>query len=664
MNDEVQKRWESLSRDQQLQIIEIFKNNENSFDEYLNLKKLIYKAEPPTPEQYLDYRNGWITKDFADSVFDHVKQDFCNIVNGKFDTISLYGCVRAGKSYNARMLIHYTMIYFHHLVSPNLYFGVSPATSLTIFITSFKFDKIYQVYLEPLYRMFRESPRMKQVKQRISVQEEQEKLGVSTLVWSEAALAQHAHITLASGLNLATGNDEQINVIGNDAFQVYISEIAYFIENAGASEDQIFEFYTKASDRIKMTVGRQKSLSFTYLDTSAKNADSKIENHIIKELSKKPECYYKARSLWEARPELFPRWRSTNETFPVCTGDGNHPAQIIESPEILRVLPVDLVVDVPIDIEFEMKTNLIQNIRDMIGRPTSNESKFIQQRGLINTIFDDNIPNIEAIITADSKDNPVKLIWDQVWELLFVKYDGVNLMMKRAPKEPRFIGVDLAFSVRNDVIGFCMGHRELRLNNDIVNILDLAFAIGPGKHGINLEAVQNFIVDLAMIGNCHIYQVNLDKFQSENMVQFLNRQNIKAKKSSVDTDIQPYMLVYSNMLQNNIKVGNNIFLKNNLDSLYRIKDGNSEKIDHSPGQQQNIYVGDYKNSKCGIHAKDVSDAVAQVIFNMREANILPTCIYEKQEERLTPTNFKLNFKDEDFRMKIKDARSAFAKTNF
>lgn len=663
--DDIMKQWNKLTADQRKQVYDIFKDSERGSETYVNLKKLVYKAEPPTPQQYLDWQNGWITKDFADSVYDHVKEDFINIVNGRYDHVALYGGIRLGKSFMARLLIHYTIVYFHHLISPNLFFGVSPASSLTIFITSFKFDKIYQVYLEPLYKMFRESPRMKQVRQRLLVQEMQEKLGVNTLVWSEAAMADHAHITLASGLNLASGNDEQINIIGNDAFQVYISEIAYFIENAGASEDRIFEFYTKASDRIKMTVGKEKPLSFVLLDSSAKNADSKIENHMRTELSKLPECYYRERSLWHARPHLFPKWEETGETFKVCTGDGNYPAQIIDDPKMLETLPVDLVVDVPIDIEFEMKTNLIQNIRDFIGRPTSNDAKFIQQRGLISTIFDDNIPNIEGVITADSKDNPNHLIWDQVKDKLFVKYDGKNMMPKRAPREPRFIGIDLAFSANADIVGFCMGHSELRAsNNEVVDVLDLAFGIGPGKHGINLEAVQNFILDLAILGNCRIQMVYLDKFQSENIVQFLGRHGIQAKKHSVDTSLQPYMHLYAKILQNNVKVGNNVFLRNNLDSLYRVKDGGTEKIDHSKGTQQNIYLGDYKNSKCGVHAKDVSDAVAQVLFAIKHADQLPSTIYEKQQERLLPTKVEFSFENSNFQAKIEEARKSFSKAGF
>jgi hypothetical protein len=109
------------------------------------------------------------------------------------------------------------------------------------------------------------------------------------------------------------------------------------------------------------------------------------------------------------------------------------------------------------------------------------------------------LDNIEGLIIADSKENPDKFIWNQLVDRFFVKYDGINYILKRCPSEARFIGLDLAHSVKGDVIGITMLHRELyKDTSQVVNVVDFSFAVGPGENGINIEAIQNFIKDLVL----------------------------------------------------------------------------------------------------------------------------------------------------------------------
>jgi hypothetical protein len=102
-------------------------------------------------------------------------------------------------------------------------------------------------------------------------------------------------------------------------------------------------------------------------------------------------------------------------------------------------------------------------------------------------------------------------------------------------------------------------------------ITDFSFPIGPGSTGINLSAVPQFLVDLRTYCNAYIYALYTDTFQSQAQIQQLDRFNILAIKQSVDISIIPYITYLTHLTNDSIKVGKNIFLKNNLEGLIRIK---------------------------------------------------------------------------------------------
>jgi hypothetical protein len=313
-----------------------------------------------------------------------------------------------------------------------------------------------------------------------------------------------------------------------------------------------------------------------------------------------------------------------------------HSPRIVKDGEDISEVPSSLVIDVPIDALTKFQDNLVKSIKDIAGVASTNESKLIQNAKLIEKIWDQYLPNIEGIITADSGATPQRLIWDRVQNLFFAKYDGTHYKLKRASKEPRWMHIDTAYSVKGDVIGITMIHKEFcQQTKDVIYVCDFSFTIGPGENGINLEALGWFIKDMVSIGQVTLNLITVDTFQSETTVQFLRREGINAEKLSVDTSLEPYMFLYSCLLQENLRVGKNIFLKNNLNSLYR-KRGKSgkEKIDHTLGTTTNVYNGDFERSVSGTNAKDCSDSLAGALFNAQKSNHYPVSIYEKENERL------------------------------
>jgi len=609
---------------------------------YNKLKKVIFRMNPPTPKQFLDPHEGWISKALSDSLYDYIIEDFIEItdINKNYMQIVEYGATRTGKSFLARLLIMYCIVYVHCLRHPQLYYGLSPTTSLCIYIMCFKEEKVKQLLLDPIFKLLDASPRFKRIKFQDKVREEQYKNGLDNIYWSKAAT--FGELTLDSSLTLNLGTDF-MSFIGSDLLMLIVSEIAFFIEKAGATHEEIFQLYSDGLDRIKATVGNNY-LATIYLDTSANSVENPIERYILNDLPNKDKVFFRQRSRWEAHPKMFPKWLETKETFKICTGDGQTPPKIINTILDEKDVPKNLILDIPIDVREEFEVNLTKSIKDIAGKPTSLENKLISDSSYINNIF--NVPilkNIESLLIAESLNLPEKLIWNQVKDIFFTKYNLEQLIFYRAPNEPRFIGIDLSHSIQGDITGFCLLHKEYSQRKKTpIYIVDMCFAIGAHKVGINLEAPLYFIIDLATVGNMKIKGVGFDQFQSQTLLQALQRYNINVIKQSVDKNIDPYQFLITCLAGENLKAGKNIFLKNNLESLIRTKVNGREKIDHTKNKTNNIYDGNFEMSTAGLNAKDVSDAVCQALWLARNDDYIPSTIFEDENKRFSYEEVDIN----------------------
>jgi len=626
--------YEKLNLQEKIKMHLLFKDLNKDDQLYNQLRKIIFRMEPPSPEQFLDHHEGWLTKPFTESLYDHVKEDFCEILNPdkNYEQICEYGCTRQGKSWMGRLLIMYTMIYVHCLRHPQLYYGLAPTTSLSIYIMCFKEEKVKQLLLEPIFKFLFASPRFKNIRFKDKVSETQYKNGLENIYWSKAAT--FGEITMDSGLSLNLGTKFD-SFIGADLLFLIVSEIAFFIQQAGATHEDIFKIYTEGRDRIQATVGKNY-LGMVYLDTSANDTENPIEKYILNDLQHQDNVFFKKRARWEARPYLYPEWYSTGKTFKICTGDGHNPPKIIKNELELKDIPRKLIKDIPIDAYKRFQDAILQGIRNEAGDPTTKENKFITEKVIIDSIFSNpHLRNIEGGLIAEASNFPEQLLWNQIKDKFFINYDDKQNYIYRAPLEPRFTGNDLAHSIKGDVQGFCLLHKEWSLKREcIMYIIDFCFIIYAKESGINLEAITHLIMDLFKEGSVAIKSSGSDSFQSQTLIQYLKRNNIEAIKQSVDDSLNPYQYFLTCLKQGIVKAGKNIFLANNLDSLIEdtTKSG-KKKIDHIKGKTNNNYLGDWNRSTCGINAKDCSDAVCQALWTAKNNQHHPTTIYEEENKK-------------------------------
>jgi hypothetical protein len=635
----IEDKYNELSIEEKQEIYNLLRDKNTREDLKNNISKIVFRYPFPTPEEYLDPKNEWLPKHYIESIYPYIKQEFINIIKGDTDgdpynRVVQYGSTRRGKTYLAHLLIIYIIIFHHCCRQPQMYYSVSPATELAIYFISFKYEKIKQVYLSPVYKILSNSKRFVKVFKQDQVQRTQEKLGLSKIVWAKTSTS--GYISLDSGLQIQLGNDEALNALGASVCACFLSEVAFFIEYSGTDEDSIFRTYVEIHSRIINTVGK-KFLAFTYLDTSANSATGKIESHIIKELSNRKGTYFSWKSRWEALPNLYPIWQKTGQTFKVITGDSNNPAKIVTSEQDLINIPESLIVDVPIDLKELFEDDLIGEIKNSAGRPTSDENRLITNLKYIDNLFNNpTLTNIEGCLVCNASDFPQELIWNLIADKFFTKNASGKYMFRRAPDEPRYIGMDNSFAIKGNAASMACLHKEKDIeNNKTMFVTDFVFAITPGDHGVNLEAPIQFLLDMKFKANVYIKALYTDTFESETQKQQLQRYGIDTIKQSVVETLNPYLMLLTYLTTESIKCGRNIFLKNNLQSLMRTRKNGKEKIDHTNGIEINKYVGGFETSSAGIHAKDCSDALAQCVWGAYNDQYQPTTIYQLEQKKFS-----------------------------
>ena len=640
----IESNFDRLSVEEQTEFHSLFKKNENSFilDNDLKKKaeKIIYRLTPPTPQEFLDSRNGWITKGYENTLYDYVRNDFCTILdpNKTHTQIVMYGATGIAKSSITRLLMMYTIVYHHCLRYPQLYYGLSPASKLSVYLMSFKATKVRELLLSPIYELLRMSPRFEQTILKRKVGELQYANGLEKIYWSEAA--DFGHITLDSGLMINTGM-EALSFIGADMVQCLVSEINFFIQQAGITHEEIFQIYTDGIDRIKSRGLEGQYLCHVLLDSSANDTENTLEKYIIEELPKKKNIFFTNRSRWQCEQHIatYKEWRETGKTFSVFIGNSTTPPKILDGDAEVARLPKNKVIDVPIDLleTFSKPGALIKSLKDIAGIPSMREEKLIQNPQLIENIWDQHIDNLESSLVVDTSELPARYIWNKIHSKFFIEVSKDFYRLKRAAPEYRYLHLDLAVSAKGDLAGVTMLHKEWSKEFEcIFYVADFSFAIAPGKAGINLSAIENFVYDLAYLGNVNFKIVSTDSFQSALLKQNLQRSKIETITLSVDRTINPYSALLTAMHNQVVKVGKNIFLKNNLDSLIMIKLNGRDKIDHTQQQTENDYNGDFNTSRTGCNAKDVSDSFCGAFYSAETDNAsVPASVYEWENKKMS-----------------------------
>lgn len=393
------------------------------------------------------------------------------------------------------------------------------------------------------------------------------------------------------------------------------------------SDEYIMRFFNDLKYRVESRMKDPKDVTGlnyfgrTILDSSPNDLESPIDQYCTYEAANDFTNYVVSGSRWKWVPQDF---EDVKEWFPVFKGSAGKPPMVLTSAEGFEKDDIIWVPD-----KGRMKRAFIDDCRkalkDQAGIPSGNTDKLIYESDKIEKCFIPKLKNIYTCIKADIKDSPQHLVWNQIKDELFVKVEGKYRFYYK-PTLPRTFHIDQAVS--GDMASIAVAHVERKYDSfdehltvdgqkDLIYVVDFTIPIHPLGGRINLDAIKEAIIDLREEGHLALFHGSFDSYQSETNIQALERYGFEVENLSVDKTIDPYLFMIQLMEVGNLKMGRNIFLKNNIKSLRMIKrrDTGTPKIDHTQGDvlmPKNVDT-EWATSFLGQNAKDVSDSVCGAV---------------------------------------------------
>ncbi len=583
-----------------------------------NSWRINYKSKPLTIDQFL---TNDIIGPTADTLYPRTKEILTEYwkTNSPYRRLVMASAIGTGKSTMSVLSNLYIVYNLWNMRSVKKFFHLNQSASTLLALISFTMDKASQLLLQPFKQVILSSPLFKRVKLEEKIPERQAEFP-NKIIWTTAGgmgslqFSGDIHIMLASSPSALLG----LNMIS-----ATLSEISFFIDK-GFAPEYIWRIFNDARGRVYSRF-ENKYFATVILDSSPNDVEnSPIDEYIFKgDAYKDPLNYIVTGSQWEFTPWKYPEWQEKGTSFPVFKGSSGKPAKVLSEDEIDEYND-DEIYNVPIDVKQLFIDNTVKSVKDYCGWPSGSQGKLIHDYKLIDCIFDDRLKNLYTYIHAPADKNPKRMIWDQVKDKFFVCHADGSYEFYRYPGAPRFIHVDQ--SETGDTTGIGVVHSEIDKKGFPIYVIDFTIAITPTKARINLEAIEDFIVDLVEIGHMTIHKITFDMYASPNTIQRFKRRGYHCEKFSVDSDPNPYYIMVSQIANKRLKSGKNLFLKNNLKSLHEVRKEKSGKIkiDHFIGKLSKEDITDnWDTSKLGYYAKDISDAVCGALWHcIQEGTII------------------------------------------
>lgn len=609
-------------------------NNENldnrEKDELIaNSWRIHYRVKPPTPEEFLTEK--YLGR-MAENVWPQVRKWFIEFFDesATYRNAVLYPFIGSGKSTTAVLINLYICTHLALMRNPKKSFNLAPSTRLGFVLASYNLSKASEVLLQPFMDLLDESEFFEKQRtvenMRKAERRYQQEDNIDKIYWTTASLNGVSAMLFSNQLYFKLVSSVP-NLLGITIVCGTMTELAFFRE-AGKSDEYIMRFFNdmkrRVDSRMRLSdMGRYWGRSI--LDSSPNDLESPVDKYAMFDSLKDPKNYVVTGSRWKWIPGDY---INPNDTFPIFKGGSGKPPLILTNTE--GYSPEDILWAPKEDYQ-AFHDDLRKSMKDLAGIPQGSLDKIFYDYKKIDECFVDTMKSVEFCIKADARMPPHDLIWNEIQQQtqnqLFIKTER-NFHYYYKPRIPRVFHIDQ--SVSNDMTAIAFVHverkpldptRPIDLGKDVIYIVDFVVAIHPFGGRINLDAVKEFIADVYTKGGLPIIKGSYDTYQSEASIQYLERFGLEMDRVSVDETLDPYMFLAQLIEQGNLKLGRNIFFKNNLKSLRIVptKIAKRLQVNHTVGDVVSPADSDYNwdTSLLGYNAKDVSDAVAGAVYNAK-----------------------------------------------
>lgn len=473
------------------------------------------------------------------------------------------GCIGSGKSTVARKAFVYVLYRLLCLRYARATFNIDADSTIANIVISMTLKQVYDTNLLPFVKLMETMPCFQHVMSTRAF--ENFDLNNPKCPFPYAVEKSSGTVFFPDNIILTCGSN-QGHFTGYNVVNSFCDEI-----NEKGVEEALALLNTLDNRFASRFAG--SDLVFQSVVSSARTTNSPIGEY-VKRLPKDPSILHLKPMLWEVKPD--PNFIGDGTTFPVLVGNGSIPSRIITNPGELEAIDKGefyipagcLKIDVPTVYRSKFELQLDQSIQDIAGISTYDNSMLFRDTSQL----EDPLLVPELTIEANLKENTN--IFDCLpIDQLFVK-DSLKdeWRLKRYPTALRYMHFDLSSTGECDT-GICMMHKEYKINEitrekETIYVTDFIIAI-TAKNTTDLEAVQNFAMELVTRGHIPIHTISCDQFQSQIVLNNWEESHLfdKVEKVSVDIKLDPYLNTAALIESGKVKVGQCEKLKKELEAL-------------------------------------------------------------------------------------------------
>ena len=567
--------------------------NKLSVEELENFFFLLddYETQPVSIEEFvtnLDYLGNSfpINKDIPGNVgfypywLDILKQIYPSPVYSPYYIIFLRGAIGRGKSTCANIIMAYEIYRMLCLRNPQQEFSLIPSTRIVFALMNVTLSLSTTVVWDQLNQYFSESKYFSSI-----IDLNRKMKGKDTLF--------PKRIDISIGSRIQHG-------LGQAVFGAMLDEAGFDILN-----DQVIKNFQSLITRMKsrfMSIDGGGTIPGKLIVISSESEKGSSLTKLAEMYKGKPGVFIDTGPIWEIRP-----WVYNGETFKVFTGsDSKEPEIITEENKEYYTTDTTDTLDVPIEYKDQFDADIYSNIRDLAGRSTTATYKFIRSRDKL----------IKSAVVKPIFEDIIRLDFDDINDRIIDKIKVADYFINPIKtKSPRYVHIDIGLT--GDRLGIACGsiidyieyqsRNNITLENKFESFpkIQIEWCIGieptPGKQ-VPLFKIREFLFTLHELGY-RIGKITLDGFQSADFIQIMKTHNYNAELTSVDRTMSPYIQTRDAIYQNRLFMPNNKIL---------IREFSELELD----SKKNKVIHPDKNIDGSTGGKDISDAVAGVVFNL------------------------------------------------